>query len=292
MDQETPIPSTAEPADARTRLRTTFDDVASRYDTARPGYPEQVYDDIVAWTAIPAGGRILEVGCGTGQATLPFARRGFRIQGIELGANMAALARHKLAAYPDVAIDVGAFEAYPFEEGTFDLAISATAFHWIDPAVGYPRLAQALRPGGSIALFWNQHVQAGDRSGFFDDVQHVYERVAPEIIGDYHPLRHPAEEPATELAAITDSGRFEPVEVRRYHWTIRYDAPAYLAVLDTYSGHRSLPTPQRERLLQGIADLIDMSYGGSITKGYLTLLYLAHLATEPSGVHTSNRVGS
>jgi SAM-dependent methyltransferase len=266
----------------RTQLRATFDDVALGYDRARPGYPEQMFDDIVAWSGIAAGGRVLEIGCGTGQATLPLARRGFRVHCVELGANLAAVARQKLAAYPDVMIDVGAFETYPIEAGAFDLALSATAFHWIDPAIGYPRLAHALRPGGTVALCWNAHVQAGDGSDFFDAVQRVYERETPEIVGDdYHPLRHPDDEPANETDAIDRSGLFGPAEVRRYHWTVRYDAAAYLAVLDTYSGHRSLPAAKRQRLYDGIAALID-AYGGTITKGYLTLLYLARVERPAS----------
>lgn len=276
MEDNKAIPP-ADPADTRTRLRTTFDDVATRYDVARPGYPEQVYDDIAAWSGIPPGGRILEVGCGTGQATLPFARRGYHMQCIELGANLAAVARHNLAAYPEVTIDVGAFETFPVAPSAFDLAISATAFHWIDPAIGYPRLAQAVGPGGPIALFWSTHVQAGDGSAFFEDVQRLYERITPEIVGDYHPLRHPDDEPASDLANIANSGLFEPAAVRRYPWTIRYDAATYLALLDTYSGHLSLPPHKREHLFASIADLIRTTYGGSITKGYLTLLYLSRV---------------
>src|SRR5215211_2269771 len=86
-------------ADERKRLRTTFDEAASLYDQARPGYPEDLFDDIVSLSGIPAGGRILEIGCGTGQATVPFARRGYRILCIELGENMAAVARRNLEGF-------------------------------------------------------------------------------------------------------------------------------------------------------------------------------------------------
>src|SRR5437870_5484537 len=137
----------------RNQLRATFDDVALLYDQVRPGYQEALFEDVVVLSGIPPGGRILEIGCGTGQATLPFARRGYRILAVELGANLAAVARAKLAAYPAVQVHIGTFEEWPVEERAFDLAIAATAFHWIDPAVRCRKTAAALRPGGALALF-------------------------------------------------------------------------------------------------------------------------------------------
>jgi SAM-dependent methyltransferase len=116
-------------ADEGKRLRTTFDEAASLYNEVRPGYPEDLFDDIVSLSGIGPAGRILEVGCGTGQASVPFARRGYRILCIELGENMAALARRNLRGYPQAEVRIGAFEESPLEERAFDLAISATAFH-------------------------------------------------------------------------------------------------------------------------------------------------------------------
>src|SRR5919112_1646158 len=71
-------------ADEAKRLRRTFDEAASLYDEVRPGYPEDLFDDIVSLSGIRPAGRILEIGCGTGQATVPFARRGYRILCINL----------------------------------------------------------------------------------------------------------------------------------------------------------------------------------------------------------------
>src|SRR5919112_5507394 len=144
----------------RNRLRSTFDGAALLYDEVRPGYPEDLFDDVIALSRIPAGGRVLEIGCGTGQATVPFARRGYRILCVELGENMAAVARRNLEGYPRTEVRTGTFEDSPLEEKAFDLAISATAFHWLDPAVAYPKAAGALRDGGSLALFWNVHVHS------------------------------------------------------------------------------------------------------------------------------------
>src|SRR5215203_6505224 len=97
-------------AEERAKLRAIFDEAALLYDEVRPGYPEVLFDDVVSLSGIPSGGRILEIGCGTGQATLPFARRGYRILCIELGENMAAVARRNLASYPRAEVVTADFE--------------------------------------------------------------------------------------------------------------------------------------------------------------------------------------
>ncbi|MBD2511372.1 methyltransferase domain-containing protein [Nostoc muscorum FACHB-395] len=90
--------------DERTHLRTTFNQVALLYDQVRPGYPEALFYDVVFLSEITPDGRILEIGCGTGQATVPFARRDYRILCIELGENLATVAQRNLAAYPQVEV--------------------------------------------------------------------------------------------------------------------------------------------------------------------------------------------
>src|SRR5215210_370119 len=100
----------------RDRLRTTFDEAASLYDEVRPGYSEELFDDVVSLSGIPVGGRRLEIGCGTGQATVPFARRGYVILCVELGENLAAVARHNLEAYPQAEVQTGSFGEWRLRE--------------------------------------------------------------------------------------------------------------------------------------------------------------------------------
>jgi SAM-dependent methyltransferase len=158
------------------RLRSTFNDVASLYDEVRPGYPERLFDDLASLSDTGAGAKVLEIGCGTGQATLPLARRGYRLLGVELGANLAAMARTKLADYPYARVLACSFEEWPPEEGAFNLVVSATAFHWIDPQVRYRKSAQALRPDGSLALIWNRADPEGSSEGFLEALEDVHRR--------------------------------------------------------------------------------------------------------------------
>lgn len=59
----------------RARLARTFDEDAELYDRARPGYPPALYDDLAELAGARSGSRVLKVGCGTGQATVPWPHR-------------------------------------------------------------------------------------------------------------------------------------------------------------------------------------------------------------------------
>jgi SAM-dependent methyltransferase len=262
--------------DKETGLRNTFDQDALLYDKARPGYPDAVFKDIIAFSDIAKSGSILEIGCGTGQATLPFARRGYSIHCIELGAGLAAVARRNLAPYPKVQVSVGNFEDYPLQETSFELVISATAFHWIDPDVGYRKVAQVLRPGGVIALFWNKPVQTQLGGDFAETVQDVYKRIVPEMASRFPGLLHPDLVSTPVKDEIDRSGFFGDVTVLKYYWNAEYTSKAYIELLNTYSDHLNLPKKARTRLYDGIEGLIESEYGGHVIKEYLSILYLAH----------------
>ncbi len=259
----------------RLQRRVTFDQDALLYDQARPGYPEEMFNDIVTLSGISSTGRVLEIGSGTGQATLPMARRGYQILGIEMGANMAAVARHNLMDYPQVQILTSSFEDWSMEEASFDLALSATAFHWIDPAIAYKKTAQALKPTGSIALCWHIHVQSEASQGFFEAVQSIYQHEIPEQKKDFNPLPRPDEAADQIKEEIEQTGLFDTVHVRRYYWIVDYDTAGYIRLLSTYSDHLILEHQRRDRLFQAITELINTQFHGKITKGYMAILYVA-----------------
>src|SRR5512135_1951250 len=111
------------PKEQNFALRSVFNEDAAAYDAIRPDYSVQLIEDVLSFSQIPAGGRILEVGCGTGQASLPFAQRGYALLCIDIGEEMLKIARQKLEAFPQAAFWGGAFEDWPLEGGAFDLFI-------------------------------------------------------------------------------------------------------------------------------------------------------------------------
>ncbi|MGW2324968.1 class I SAM-dependent methyltransferase [Streptomyces sp. NPDC001700] len=268
-DNPTPARRDDRPEESRrARLSRTFDEDAELYDRARPGYPPELYDDLMELAGTGPGSRVLEVGCGTGQATVPLAGRGCRITAVEAGPHMAAVARCNLAGASAVEVVTAEFESWPLPEEPFDVVVSATAFHWIDPAVRITKAADALRPGGALAVVRSQHVRGGTEE-FFVEVQRCYERFDPETPPGLRPPEAADIDGSDHAAEVARSGRFAATTFRRYEQDLTYTTSAYLDVLRTYSGHRALPAPARNGLLDCIANLIDGRYGGQVTKRYL-----------------------
>lgn len=257
---------------ANRSFRGVFDENAALYDKARPGYPNKVFEDIARLAQLSTDSRILEIGCGTGQATMPLASAGYEIVAVELGENLAAIARQKMKTFPDVRIDIGPFEEWPLQERSFDLVISATAFHWIDPTMRMQKVARALRAGGHLALVDTEHI-AGGTIEFFTAVQRCYQQWDPAVSADFH-LPSVEEIPNTSKE-IDESGLFSPVTLIRYVREISYTASEYIDVLRTFSGQRHLPDSSRFELYKDIHHLIVNQFGGSITKAYLTELRIA-----------------
>lgn len=246
-------------------LRATFNNSAEWYDQIRPGYPEALIDDVISLSAIPAGGQILEIGCGTGKATEMFASRGYAMFCLDIGIDLAAVAVQKFRESANIQIAVSSFEEWESDGRLFDLVIAATSFHWVDPAIAYVKSAAVLKPNGSLAVFENTHIHQDE--GFFLRVQDVYRASAPSMMSAATNTNRHYGEPAS-MALFGD-----PI-VRSYKWATEYSAKEYIDLLGTYSDHISLPAVERRDLFSGIADLIDREYSGRVLKHYETVLRL------------------
>ncbi|MEX1008800.1 MAG: class I SAM-dependent methyltransferase [Acidimicrobiia bacterium] len=251
-------------------LREIFDEDAERYDRARPGYPDALFDDLFDLASIGPGSRVLEIGCGTGQATVVLAARGCSVVAVELGASLAAVAARNLAPYPNAQIVVSAFEDWPLPAEPFDAVVAFTAFHWVDAEVGLAQVAATLRPGGAFVIVMTEHV-AGGTDPFFVDVQDCYERWDPDTPAGIRLER--ADDVAARIDVEADpKGRFGAAVLRCYETDRTYTTAVYLDVLQTYSGHRAMDDDARDRLLTCIGSLIDSRYGGLIVKRYLNTM--------------------
>lgn len=249
--------------------RRSFDSIVELYDRTRPTYPEQLFDDLVALSGISPGGRILEIGPGTGQATLPMARRGFSILGLELSPKMAAFAEGKLKDYPNVEIRNVAFEEWKVEPKGFDIVMAATAFHWVRPITGFSRADRALKSGGCLALLWN-FGNPGQES-FRAGLNRIYRQCAPRLVEEPRP---PEQRISKQAEKITGSGHFAPAVIRRYPWQRESTTEEYINQLKTHSSHILLSPGTQQQLYGAIRMLID-SLGGKITQHVIAVLFLA-----------------
>jgi len=135
------------------KRRLSFGGVAELYDRSRPSYPQALLDGVLEFAGAGAGDRALEVGAGTGKATVLFAERGLSVVALEPSAEMAAVARRNCAAYGRVTIEQTEFERWRADGRRFQLVFSAQAWHWVAPDVRYAAARAALEPGGALAVF-------------------------------------------------------------------------------------------------------------------------------------------
>jgi len=189
---------------------------------------------------------------------------------------MAKFAAAKLRRYEALTVTTTSFEDWIPKPGSFDLVISATAFHWIPAEIAYPKSALALKDSGSLAVFRNFHLRPAQ--GFFREVDALYKECAPEIYRPPAPGDHDGKKKTeAHMASVRndfDASRvFAEVEVRRYPWSEQYDPDQYITLLNTYSDHINLQE-DRKALFDGIKDLIRRKYS-SVTKEYLAVLWFA-----------------
>ncbi|MEK5057975.1 class I SAM-dependent methyltransferase [Paenibacillus shunpengii] len=249
----------------------TFNYIVSEYERFRPAYPKEMFDDIADYSSLKQGQKILEIGCGTGQATGGFVDKGFTdITCVELGDQLAQFTAEKFKGYPSVKVLHTAFEDWNGEGSPFDLAISGTAFHFIEPDFGYRRVWELLKHNGSMAFFWTVHVPMYD--DLHQEIRLHYRELAPHL--DDAALPTP-EEIIEDRRVITDkSGFFNNLRVKEYREIHTLTSSAYVSLLNTNSKHRQLPKSVKDELFHRIQESVDRA-GGTIHKEHRVALYLA-----------------
>src|SRR3954469_24825078 len=110
----------------RRALGRVFNEVPELYDKVRPGYPDELFADLATITGMTERSSLLEVGCGTGQATRPLAAFGCSVTAVEPGTAMAALARRRLADFGNVTVETSTFEQWDDHGTRFDVLVSAS----------------------------------------------------------------------------------------------------------------------------------------------------------------------
>ena len=228
--------------------------IAATYDEIRPSYPKELIEDIIMKTGIGAGDRLLEIGAGTGKATLQFAEKGFSIHGIELGEDMAVILRDKCTQYEKVTVDVVPFEKWICKNNeVYDMIYCAQAFHWLDPKIKYEKSHELLKDNGYLVLFW--YNSCDDNSPKAKERQNKIDVIIKKYISKYfskdenvqrreHDGVYKEDERLKEIEA---SGLFTLVQKIEYLHETRNSADEYLKVM------KSVPT--FASILDGLDDI-------------------------------------
>ncbi|WP_412542503.1 class I SAM-dependent methyltransferase [Longispora sp. K20-0274] len=246
----------------------SFDAAADNYRLGRPDYPDRVYELLRAHGLGPDS-RILEVGAGTGQATRVLLAHGATVTAVEPGHSLTALLRADLAG-PRLRVIEDAFEHADVTDGAFDLAVCATAFHWLDRAVAVPKFARALRPGGTLAVWWTVYGDPGRPTAFRAALDALYEQHLPgaRVPTEGTPRALRIDERVAELTA---TGEFGDVAVEVIRWEHRLTAVGARRLFGTFPNIRGMAEGARAEFLDAIAGLVD----GEVSDPYSTVVYLA-----------------
>lgn len=250
--------------------RLVFGTVAEAYDAHRPGYPDELFDSLVAEAGPDA--RVLDAGAGTGKVARALADRGLVGTAIEPDPDMAGVARRRLEG-TGWEVVVGGLETCEIDDGAYDLFACGQAWHWIDTERGLERIRRLLRAGGLAAIFWNRPDFSG-LGALRADMDAVYERLAPDMV--------------SSLASSVTGSKGKPppgpgpegfvgAAVRTLQQVVRYTSQSWVDLLGTHSNHLMLDPDQRAELHAVVGDAID-AHGGAFDLVYRCDVWTARRA--------------
>jgi SAM-dependent methyltransferase len=214
----------------------------------------------------------LEIGPGTGQATISLAKRGYDIVAVELGQNLARIARKNLKRCPHVRILTGAYEDVDLPAKHFELAYCATALHWVRAEHRFIKTHALLQAGAYFAIFKGAQISDGLGDLFFHASQPIYRKYWPrEASGQSYEIKKLEDIRPEEY----DKELFRHIHFQCFPTVVFHTADRYCRLLNTESDKLALPLQKRDAFLSEIKKLINDEFGGGISKCYanpLTIL--------------------
>ncbi len=230
------------------------------YDRYRPRYPDTVFDTLERETGVGPGDVVVEIGAGTGIATVPLVERGLRVTAVEPARELAELARSKLAQSKlgdRGRVVIERFEDCPLPDRA-SLLVAFNAWHWVEPSTALDRAARLLQGRGTLALVWTEVVAWGPVR---------FEERLGDLFGEAWPKRW--DNVVASLQPVREDDRFGELRTFHHPFARSLNASTYVAVTRTYGGQRS------EEQYEALARTIVEEFGGSVTKVEDAVVYLA-----------------
>ena len=252
-----------------TAKSTWYSEVANAYDKVRPRYSNELIDFAIEYTRLSASNRILEIGCGSGIATTSFASREFTVTSLEPNFQACQLARKNCAAYSKVRICQTTLEEYSLDSQQFDAVLAATSIHWVDPSIGYPKIAKVLKKDGYLILLWNAGLKPEEN--LYRLLKPIYEAHTPSL-KPFKTISDERSELQALLQNIINSGYFYHLLSKELIITVDYSLKDYLLLLSTYSPYIALEKTQRQNLFTALEECLQKACTNSLSLSYLSML--------------------
>lgn len=240
-------------------LRKTFNTDEYNYDKSRPDYPKELFKDIFDYVNLSENSNALEIGIGTGQATLPFLNKGFNVIAVELGDKLARYCAQKFSNFDNFSIINSDFIKADLPKNSFDLIYSATAFHWIPKDSGYTKIRSLLKSDGAVALFWNHPFvsNVSDKTNLASMA--VYKKYRPN---DKTPIEFDSTKCQEQIEELKHYG-FTNIKSKVYKRIRKLTSEEYISLIKTYCDHNALSEKIRNAFESDMKQAID-DVGGVI----------------------------
>ncbi len=249
------------------------------YDRGRPDYPSRVYEILAARCGLRSGTATLEIGPGSGLATRRLLALGADpLVAVEPDERLAAYLSEQLRA-EGYAVDlrVAAFEEAALEAASFDLVVSATAFHWLNQGAALAKVGRILRRGGWLANWWNVFGDPIGVDAFHEATKHFMEPLGRPAANPDGRLPFPLDA-AARLADLRATGVFDEIDHEIMPWLARFDPNQIRALYSTFPNVSGLPEPRRSEVLDALAAVAESEFGGLVERTFYTSIYIARRA--------------
>jgi SAM-dependent methyltransferase len=224
----------------------SFGAAARAYDEHRPRYPEAMFDELIG----ARGMRVLDVGAGTGIASVQLVDHGAQVLALEPDSRMAELSRAK-----GLTVEVATFEDWDDAGRTFDVILFAQSFHWVDQAVALPKIRRLLRVSGQLALAWNRQFPMRPTRADFASVYREFLDPASPLVTAVPTGGTGSGMDSAELVTDIERGGFV-VASHAYPRDEQYSREQWLDLVFTYSNHLVLEPDRSRQLRSRLGELI------------------------------------
>jgi SAM-dependent methyltransferase len=254
-----------------TQRKSWYSSVSQTYDRVRPKYAPAFLDRVVEVANIPNNGKILEVGCGPGTATLSLAKMGFSVIALEPSLEACEVARQNVAAYPNVEIINTSFEEWEPVDRSFDAIVAATSWHWVLPENKYQKAAPLLKSTGTLVLFWNTTMMPPLE--IFESLTEIFRQYLPAF-AEYKDRDREVGELNIFTDAAIESGLFSNLRTEVQVNEVNYSIDDYLQLLTTYSPCIALASEDRCELLEQLRTILVQICGEQIELSYQSIFHI------------------
>jgi SAM-dependent methyltransferase len=257
------------PGSQREEARRVYGTDAAGYEAGRPDYPAAVYEVLRDHAGVTPGASVLEIGPGSGRVTSWLLGSGAYVVGVEPDRSFVHHLHERFGAR--LRVIESTFEAMPAPERPFDVVVAAMSFHWVDHAVGLPKLRSVVRPGGAVSVWWTLFSDPARRDPFGTALR--------ALVADAGTAAAPTAPFELDVAGwranLIERAGLTDFRADVVPWIARFDADGAVAHCASLIAVRRLPTDRQDAVLAELATIARRDFGGVVERPFVTAQYTA-----------------